>query len=418
MQFHILSLEGPDPYARAGGIATRVSGMAAALAEQGFDTHLWFVGDPDQPASEVQGRLTLHRWCQWISRYHPVGVYDGEDAKERDFAASLPPHLIESFIAPARLAGEAVVVMAEEWHTAHAVLHLDWLLRRHGLRGGVPLFWTANNVFGFERIDWRRLNDAAVIATVSRYMRERMRPCGVNALVLPNGISAESFVPAETAAVRDFAQLTNGRATLTKMARWDPDKRWVGAIESVAALRRAGARPFLIARGGSEAHGEEVLAHARSLGLQVSRQRLRRAGGQGLLKALQRANGSDVVMIDSHVDADARRLLFHASDAVLANSVHEPFGLVGLEAMAVGGLACTGCTGEDYAIPGENAIALQTNDPRELAAALSELRANPSREREVRREGRRTAQSYYWPRVIERSLLPQVQLETGSRLAA
>jgi len=41
---------------------------------------------------------------------------------------------------------------------------------------------------------------------------------------------------------------------------------------------------------------------------------------------------------------------------VLADSVHEPFGLVGLEAMAVRGLACTGGTGEDYAEPGRNAL--------------------------------------------------------------
>ena len=130
MQFHILSFEGPDPYARAGGIASRVTGMAVALAEQGFDTHLWFVGDPERPAIEVKENLTLPRWCQWISRHHQLGVYAGEDGKERDFARSLPPHLLEEYIAPALASGEPVAVLAEEWHTAHAVLHLDWLLRR------------------------------------------------------------------------------------------------------------------------------------------------------------------------------------------------------------------------------------------------------------------------------------------------
>ena len=43
-QFHLLSFEGPDVYARAGGVATRVVGLAEALASRGFDTHLWFVG--------------------------------------------------------------------------------------------------------------------------------------------------------------------------------------------------------------------------------------------------------------------------------------------------------------------------------------------------------------------------------------
>jgi hypothetical protein len=31
VQFHILSFEGPDPYARAGGIASGVTGLSQAL---------------------------------------------------------------------------------------------------------------------------------------------------------------------------------------------------------------------------------------------------------------------------------------------------------------------------------------------------------------------------------------------------
>jgi len=85
LQFHLLSFEGPDRYASAGGIATRVSGLATAFANAGFDTHLWFVGDPELPAYERRGQLRLHRWCQWISRYHPGGVYDGEEGKRQDY---------------------------------------------------------------------------------------------------------------------------------------------------------------------------------------------------------------------------------------------------------------------------------------------------------------------------------------------
>ena len=46
MQFHLLSFEGPDEYARAGGIASRITGLSEALAAAGFETHLWCVGDP------------------------------------------------------------------------------------------------------------------------------------------------------------------------------------------------------------------------------------------------------------------------------------------------------------------------------------------------------------------------------------
>src|SRR5262245_24851424 len=131
--FHLLCFEGPDAYSRAGGLASRIDGLAQTLADRGFETHLWFVGDPALPARESHGNLHLHRWCQWISHYHPSGVYEGEEGKHDDFAASLPPHLLEE-LRRDLVRGRHAVILAEEWHTANAVLHLDWLLRRAGLR--------------------------------------------------------------------------------------------------------------------------------------------------------------------------------------------------------------------------------------------------------------------------------------------
>lgn len=153
-QVHILSLEGPDPYARAGGIASRIIGLAQALAENGFETHLWFVGDPDLPGHEMRQQLWLHRWCQWISRHHPAGVYDGEDTKQSDYASSLPPFLLREVLLPHLQRGGQAVVLAEEWRTVDAVLHLDWLLRQARVRAQVSMLWNANNTFSFDRIHW------------------------------------------------------------------------------------------------------------------------------------------------------------------------------------------------------------------------------------------------------------------------
>lgn len=55
VQFHLLSFEGPDSYSRTGGIASRITGLAEALAKANFETHLWFVGDPDLPGHESRG---------------------------------------------------------------------------------------------------------------------------------------------------------------------------------------------------------------------------------------------------------------------------------------------------------------------------------------------------------------------------
>jgi glycosyltransferase involved in cell wall biosynthesis len=412
IQFHILSFEGPDGYARAGGIASRITGLSEALADSGYETHLWFVGDPHLPGHERRGQLWWHRWCQWISHYHPAGVYDGEEGKRADYAVSLPPFLLYENLLPHLRRGGRAVVLAEEWHTVDAVLHLDWLLRNGGIRDQVTIFWNANNTFSFDRIAWDRLAAAAVITTVSRFMKYQLWERGVNSLVIPNGLPADALVPPDREAVAALRSRLHKRTLLTKVARYDPDKRWMLAIETVRVLKNLGWRPLLVARGGIERHGAEVLAQAAEAGLRV----VERGGSienvQGLLNVLEEIDEADIVHLRTPLDPGSCRVLFRGSDAVLANSGREPFGLVGLETMAAGGVACTGSTGEDYVVPGQNALVLETADPWEFVTLFRELRANPARNLALRRAGRVTAAHYSWPHIVRRLLLPRLHLVT------
>jgi glycosyltransferase involved in cell wall biosynthesis len=409
-QFHILSFEGPDGYARAGGIASRISGLSEALAATGFETHLWFVGDPHLPGRENRGQLSWHRWCQWISHYHPAGVYDGEDGKRADYTASLPPFLLREFLLPHLERGGRAVVLAEEWQTVDTVLHLNWLLGNAGVRDKVTIVWNANNTFSWNRIDWQRLAQAAVITTVSRFMKHQLWPQGVNPLVISNGLTADAFTPPNREAMAALRARMRNRMLLTKVARWDPDKRWMLAIETVAVQKSLGWQPLLLARGGLESHGAEVMAKAAAMGLRVVQRTSQVSGVHGLLEALEGTERADVIELAAPLDAESCRVLFRGSAAVLANSGREPFGLVGLETMAAGGVACTGSTGEDYAIPGQNALVLETADPREFATLFNELRTNPVKERALRRAARATAERYAWPQIVRRLLLPRLQL--------
>ena len=408
MHFHLLSFEGPDAYARAGGLASRVAGLADQLAELGFDTDLWFIGDPRLPGHERRGQLLLHRWGQWISEFHPGGVYDGEEGKRNDYSHSLPPQLFRCIEADLRR-NLPVTIMAEEWHTVDAVIHLDALLRRHCMRQRVRMLWNANNTFGFDRIDWAGLRGAATVTTVSRYMKHTMQRFGVDPVVIPNGLEPDAFAPVERAAIEAFSAQIARRLVLTKVARFDPDKNWLAAVDIVAELKARGARPLLIARAGVEAHGYEVLAHARARDLRVV-ERHARPGVSGLLAALSGLEDADVVHLTSHLDAASRRLLFRCASAVLANSTHEPFGLVGLEAMAAEGIACTGISGEDYAVPGHNAIVLQTHHSSEAVARIERLLQRPGEAKALRRAGLLTAKQYAWDAVIQRNLIPQIEL--------
>jgi glycosyltransferase involved in cell wall biosynthesis len=410
-QFHLLSFEGPDPYARAGGLASRVDGLSRALVSLGFEVHLWFVGDPDLPGREERDGLWLHRWCQWLSRHHPHGVYDGEEPKHLDYTASLAPELLKHVLLPHLAAGGDAVVLAEEWQTAAAVLELDRLLRRAGLRERVTLLWNANNVFGFDRIAWSDLSRAAAVTTVSRMMRLRMEPTGVPVLVVPNGLPPEAFTRPDRGLVARLRAQLRGRLLLAKVARWDPDKAWFSAVRGTLVLKEAGLRPLLVARGGAEAHGAQVRECASASGLLW----VDRSVPASLPEALADLPEADVVCLDFGLDSATCRALYRAADAVLANSRFEPFGLVGLEAMAAGGVACVGLTGEDYALPGRNALVLQTEDPYELVAVLDRLRAHPEEERSLRATARRTAKTFAWGEVVSRILLPRIELLRSPR---
>src|SRR5258706_603200 len=259
--FVILSFEGPDVYSQAGGLGVRVKGLARTLAQLGYQTYLYFCGDPDLPGEESHesGRLVYRRWCQWISARHRAGVYDGEEEKIRDWNSSLPPSLIDNVIAPAVASGRNVVVMGEEWHTSWSMNLLSESLYYRGLRDRVVILWNANNTFGFHRINWPSLALAATITTVSRYMKFKVWERAINPIVIPNGIPRASIQDAEPGAVADLKAAAAADHFCFKIGRFDPDKRWLMAVSAAGYIKRHGKRVRLLMRGGREPHGGEVI---------------------------------------------------------------------------------------------------------------------------------------------------------------
>ncbi len=404
--FVILSFEGPDEYSQVGGLGVRVKGLSRTLAQLGYETHLFFCGDPDLPGEEIQegGRLHYRRWCQWISARHRGGVYDGEDEKVRDWNSSLPLSLINQVIAPVVASGRNVVVLGEEWHTAASVNLISDSLYYRGLRDRVVILWNANNTFGFDRINWGALAFAATMTTVSRYMKFKMWEAGQNPMVIPNGIPRSSIHDSDPAAIAEIRSAAAADHLCFKIGRFDPDKRWLMAVSAAGYLKRHGARVKLVIRGGSEAHGGQVLSHAERQGLTIVSVKAP-SDASGLATILRDNPDADLINLMSFVSDDLLPVIYAASDAVLANSGHEPFGLVGLEVMAAGGLAVTGSTGEDYAQAFRNALVMETDDPIELVTELNLLKQRPQLATAIRRRGRVTARQYTWDKVIDQLLL-------------
>ena len=416
----LLSFEGPDIYSQAGGLGVRVKELSRALAERGFETHLFFVGDPALPADEalIDGRLWLHRWSQWISRYHPVGAYDGEDDKVADINRSLPETLLDRYVRPAVERGRTVIILGEEWHMAHVMTLVSDALYYAGLRDRCLLLWNANNHFSFHRINWGQLAYTTTLMTVSRYMKHIMWDWGVNPIVVPNGIPSSLMARVSQAQVRAVRAAVNVPALLFKIGRFSPDKRWHQAITAVAQLKARGVGTRLIMRGGIEPFGGEVLGLAAQLGLKVLPLANRIEDIPGLVRTLKENPDTDIWNITSFLPDDLLPVLYASATATLANSGHEPFGLVGLEAMASGGVAFVGATGEEYAEPFKNAIVIETEDAAEIVAYVNHLADHPDYARNLRIAAQRTARDYTWQRIIDILLqrLEFVALKQGLKL--
>ncbi|MBN1367089.1 MAG: glycosyltransferase [Dehalococcoidales bacterium] len=401
--FVLISFEGPDQYSLAGGLGVRVTNLSQTLASHGFTTHLFFIGDPKGRGEEIvsDGRLILHRWCQWISNYYPQGVYQGENEKLYDFNKSLPEFVIENVIKPAIAEDKLVVILGEEWHTTEVMYQLSNLLGINGLRDRVVMFWNANNTFGFERILWKQLAEVTTITTVSRYMKHIMQGMGLNSLVIPNGIPASLLNGVDAEASAKLRRSIPADLLLTKVARWDPAKRWDTALEAIARLKDEGRKTVLLARGGMEPYGKDLIDMAQSLDLTVKEVNSKGNALEDYFEAICNKGKADILNIKFHCPQEFLRILYHASDGVLANSGHEPFGLVGLETMAAGGVAFTGDTGEDYAMPFSNSIVLRTDNPEEIESNVIYLDELPDESERIRKAAWQTAREYTWERVIK-----------------
>lgn len=401
--FVLLSFEGPDVYSQAGGLGVRMAELGRALAQQGYYAHLYFVGDPSLPSEEAweDGRFILHRWSQWISSYNPAGVYQGEKDKMDDYQKSVPPNVVDHIVGPNAGGNRLTVFLAEEWHTVSTVLHLHHLLHYRWIRNRALIYWNANNTYGFNLFNWEALKESATITTVSKYMKHKMWPYGCNPLVIPNGIPARLLDPVDETKVNALREAFADHVLLAKIGRYDPDKRWIMAIEAVAALKHIGMRPKIIVRGGMEPHRADIFNLARRAGLNWHEVRLQNTSFENIVNTLAAARDADVLELRFFVPEEFLRVLYAAADGVLANSGHEPFGLVGLEVMACGGIAYTGSTGEDYAQSFHNAVVIDSDDAREIATYVMKLQSRPDLKQHLRHNGWLTAQTFLWKDAIE-----------------
>ncbi|MBQ7502422.1 glycosyltransferase [bacterium] len=223
---------------------------------------------------------------------------------------------------------------------------------------------------------------------------------GINPIVIHNGIPEHILKPVNKSDIKTLRRIFPD-LLLTKVGRYDVDKRWVMAIRSVGVMKLMGMRPTLIARGGKEYHRNEVMAEAARQGLSVKELHLpSKAPKEQVFAELEKAKDYDIIELCFYVSEEVINILYGGSDCVLANSGHEPFGLVGLEVMACGGLAFVGATGEDYAQTMVNSVVIETENELEIVEYIRTLMKDEQLQKRIRKSGKYTASQFTWNTIV------------------
>lgn len=222
----------------------------------------------------------------------------------------------------------------------------------------------------------------------SRFMRSRAHAAGwrlSDADVVHPGVDLELFRPAEPG---DWSW------RLLVCGRIDPRKGIDTAIEALSEL--PGDASLTVAGEGDPGHSAELRTLAQRL---------------GRTERVRFTVSSRPALRDVYAAADA--LLFPVR-------WQEPWGLVPLEAMAVGRPVIASRAGGgvwEYLREGENCLAFEPGDARGLASALQRLQADRALRDALVVEGRRTAERYS-EAAFHRDLLAALQRASISPRAA
>jgi len=284
------------------------------------------------------------------------------------------------------------------------------------------MFWNANEIYGFEQIDWDFLSRATTITVASEYMKQIMLKKGINPIVLPNGIPEVLLEPVDEAVVSQIKEALGAETIFTKVDRWRQDNGWKATVNAIHNLNRVGDSAKLLAHIGMESDRKKVAHEAKSLGMVIENITSQIDSNNSYLnvmsendltrysQALAKASTSDIFNFAFPIPPSLLKLLYRASDVVLASSGHDPFGLMGMEAMAAGAIVFTNRKAEGIAKHMGNAIVLDKYTAEEIQFYVSYLRMHPEKREMIRASARKTAEQWTYKEVVTK-LLREVEYQ-------
>ncbi|MCX7686518.1 MAG: glycosyltransferase family 4 protein [Fimbriimonadales bacterium] len=314
----VLMLSWEYPPRIVGGIARHVQELAESLAAQGVEAHVLTASHPDAPEEAVENGVFLHRVGP---PFHPREDFLGWVLALNASMQSRGEALLHAWL---QTEPETPVILhAHDWLAYPAGRALKHAFRiplvatihatEHGRHGG--LFSDLSRTI--HQMEWELTYEAWRVIVCSQFMLGEVHRLFATPLdkidVIPNGIRAEKFEfefpEAERRAFRQhYAQ--PDEPIVFFVGRMVPEKGVQVLLQAFPIVKAEVPKAWLvIAGGGARAHLEGFV---RFLHLEDSVQFLGFIPDEELLR------------------------LYRVVDVAVYPSLYEPFGIVALEAMAVG----------------------------------------------------------------------------------
>jgi len=225
----------------------------------------------------------------------------------------------------------------------------------------------------------RVMDDAAAVLVLGRREQQEMqrRHPRTNVVYFPNGVDPDRFATGDGPGFRARHGIAPEDRVLLCVGRLDPQKNQVLAVRLLHALlpRQPRLRLVLVGHVTNEAYADAIEAEAAALGV---------SGRMTVLKGVA-AGSPDLV--------DA----YHSAQVFLLPSVHEPFGIVILEAWAAGLPVVASRVGgvPDFVHHGMDGMLADPDDLDGMARATEGLLASPEAAARLGGEGRARARGEF-----------------------
>jgi len=225
------------------------------------------------------------------------------------------------------------------------------------------------------------------LIVVSRQWQENLRDeFNLEATIIYNGVDTEKLAPTDDldrAALRASIG-ADSRFLFLTVGGIEPRKGTLEMIEALAFLKSSMEVPPMLAIIGGHSfqdyrqYREGAFARAEELGISME---------------------DDIVQLGTVSDRDLANW-YHTADAFLFPSVKEGWGLVAMEALAVGLplIASDIAVFREYLIDGETAILVPPRDSDTLATAMRRIVEDPRLRERLSAAGREMVQRFTWAR--------------------